>query len=927
MKRIQDFLLFCVVFFVGGSCAFSQSSQPVLISGDFRGVGIEEFVKQVEAKTNYHFYYDPLQFDLLVINTEAKNQRLEDVLQEMFKNSDYNFAIDGKRVFLLKQKTINTSLPLTMISQVKDSAYWKQTALANSKEEERKGDVARSALGNKLFEIGLKTNEIKEGTATLSGTVVDGATGQPLPDISIYVEGQSLNISTDENGKYQTTLRRGRYVIKAKGIGKREARYQLVLYSDGLFNIALTDDIPMLKEVVVSAERVANVNRVQMGVEKLSIKSIKQVPVVFGEADVLRAILTLPGVKSVGEASTGFNVRGGAADQNLILFNDATIYNPSHFFGFFSAFNPEIIKEVELYKSSIPAQYGGRLASVLDVTGREGNKEKFTGSAGIGLLTSRVNIEGPIKKNRSSFLFGGRTTYSDWLIGKLPNNSGYQNSKAAFYDLNLLVNQQLNDKNSLSFTGYFSKDRFNLNSDTFFTYQNRNVSVKWKHSFSSRLTSFLTVGNDYYEYANQSDHNPVNAYKMSFNIRQSSLKLDFNYNLREKHKLDFGASSIYYELKPGSFQPWGDESLVTPVIIKTEQALESAVYLSHRYDISKKLSFNPGIRYSVYNYLGPQSVNEYAQNLPKTETNLINTAIYGKRDIIKTYGGPEIRVGMRYNLSSSFSIKAAYNTSRQYLHMLSNTTAISPTDIWKLSDPNIKPQYGEQVSLGFYKNLNADSIELSFEVYKKRIQHYLDYKSGAILVLNEHIETDVFNTKGRAYGAEVMVKKRVGKLNGWASYTYSRILIKMDDPYAGEMINEGNYYPANYDKPHDFTFIGNYRVNQRFSVSLNLTYSTGRPVTVPIGRFYYAGSERTVYSDRNSYRIPDYFRSDFSMNIEGNHKVHQRTHNSWTIGLYNLTGRKNPYSIYFISEGGVIKGYKLSIFGSIIPFVNYNIRF
>ena len=920
------FFSFCFLLFT--LTPHAQEKKPPLISGDFRGISIEEFVRQVESKTNYHFYYDPSQFDLLIINTEVKDKTIEDVLTEIFRNSEYNFSIDQQQVFLLKGHVIQTNLPLALASQLKDSAYWKQIAAsANQSANPKNREVAKGALDNKLYEIGIKTNELKTGTATLTGVITDAQNGKALPDVSIYVEGQNDEIITDTEGQYSMVLSRGRHVIRVKGAGKKDMRYQVMLYSDGNFNVSLIDDIPMLKEVIVSAERVANVNRVQMGVERLTIKSIKQMPVVFGEADILKAVLTLPGVKSVGEASTGFNVRGGAADQNLILFNDATIYNPSHFFGFFSAFNPEVVKEVELYKSSIPANYGGRLASVLDVTAREGNKEKITGTAGLGLITTRVNVEGPITKNKSSFNFGGRTTYSNWLLKLLPDKYDFKESKASFYDINLFTSHTLNAHNNIYFTGYFSTDRFNLNSDTTYGYTNRNVSVKWKHVFNKKLTSDFTIGSDHYDYLNKSNHNPVNAYKMDFSIDQANLKGDFNYNLIMKHQVDFGFSSIYYKLRPGSFLPNDKESQVKPVIVQTEQALESAVYLSDRYDISRKFSISPGIRYSIYNYLGPQQVDTYAPDLPKTDANRTGTVAFKNGSFIKAYHGPEIRLTARYNLTTSFSVKASYNTLRQYIHVLSNTANISPTDIWKLSDYNIEPQLGDQASIGLYKNFNSDSVELSVEVYTKRIKNYLDYKNGAILVLNDHIETDVFKTKGKAYGMELMLKKRVGKLNGWVSYSYSRILLKMNDTNAGETVNNGEYYPANYDKPHDFTLIGNYRINHRFSISFNMTYSTGRPITVPIGRFYYAGSERTLYAERNSYRIPDYFRTDFSMNIEGNHKVHQLTHNSWTVGLYNMTGRKNPYSVYYTSENGVVNGYKLSIFGSVIPFINYNIRF
>jgi hypothetical protein len=472
-----------------------------------------------------------------------------------------------------------------------------------------------------------------------------------------------------------------------------------------------------------------------------------------------------------------------------------------------------------------------------------------------------------------------------------------------------------------------SKDRFNLNSDTVYDYGNQNISLKWKHVFSNKLSGIFTIGYDRYQYNIQSDHDSLSAYKLSFDVNQAYFKAHFNYYLSSQHTIEFGLSSSYYKLHPGSYQPTSGKSLVVPDVVSSEQGLESALYLSDHYTISPSLSIDAGIRYSGFNYLGPQTLNTYAPGLPKELDNITGTVNYGKGDFIKTYSVPEYRISARYSFSDSFSIKAGYNSQRQYIHVLSNTTAQAPTDIWKLSDPNIKPQYGDQFSIGLYKNFKANTIEASVEVYYKRIEDYLDYKSGAVLVLNHHIETDVIKTKGKAYGIEVLIKKLTGKLNGWISYTYSRTLLKQDDPTAGEIINDGEYYPANYDKPHDLTVISNYRINHRLSFSLNGTYSTGRPITVPIGTFYYAGSLRTLYGDRNSYRIPDYFRMDLAMNIAGNHKINQKTHNSWTIGVYNLTGRKNPYSVYFISENGIVNGYKLSIFGSAIPYINFNVSF
>jgi hypothetical protein len=662
-----------------------------------------------------------------------------------------------------------------------------------------------------------------------------------------------------------------------------------------------------------------------MGVERLNIESIKRVPSLFGEADVLRVITTLPGVKTVGESGTGFNVRGGSTDQNLILFNDANIYNPSHFFGMFSAFNPEVIKDIELYKSSIPARFGGRLASVLDISSREGNKKKITGSAGIGIITSRVLLEGPLIKDKTSFIFGARTTYANWLMGLLPPD--YRNSRASFQDVNLGISHRIDSSNSIYVSVYFSNDRFSLRSDTIYGYSNRNASIKWKRTFTNKLSGEFVVGFDQYRYKVFSDANKVIAFTLKFGVTQVNAKANFVYYKNQHHSFDFGLSTLHYKLQPGSFKPVGSASQVATNIVDPEQALESAIYFTHRFNPTNKLSFQTGLRYSLYNYLGPQDVNYYAEGLPMNPDNVTEVRSYGKGKFIKNYKGPELRFSVRYAFSNDFSVKAGFNSQRQYIHMLSNTTVMAPTDIWKLSDPNIRPQQGNQVSLGFYKNLKKNTIETSVEVYYKKIKDYLDYKPGADLLLNPDIEREVINTKGKAYGVEVLIKKPGGKLNGWISYTYSRILLKSTSKDLGVMVNNGKYYPANYDKPHDVTLTGVFRVNHRFSISLNSTYSTGRPITLPIGRYYYAGSPRVLYSDRNAYRIPDYIRTDFSMNIEGNHKEHQKTHNSWTIGMYNLLGRRNPYSVYFISENGLVNGYRLSIFGSVIPFVNYNIRF
>lgn len=913
-------LVFC--FILSYSQVFAQTN---LISANFQQANIHQLITEIERQTTYHVFYSQPQFDSLRVTLNVNNEKVENVLTVIFKNTSFHFAIDGERIFLTKGRTITTGVTTNFADRDASAISGDQNLAAFTLGAAADKNVANATTENKIYDIGIKTNTFKSGNSVLAGYLRDIKSGEPIVGASIYVPEIKSGVATDQFGYYSLNIPRGRHTLVIKGLGMRDARRQIALYSDGKLNIELQEQVTTLKEVKISADKVANVRRTELGVTRLDIASIKQVPAVFGEPDILRVVLTLPGVQSVGEATTGFNVRGGAADQNLILLNDMTIYNPSHFFGFFSAFDPDIVKDIQLYKSSIPEKFGGRLSSVLDVTDREGNKKKFTGSAGIGLITSRVSIEGPIDSNRTSFIFGARTTYADWLLSTLPKD--YRNSSVSFYDINFNLSHEINAKNNIYLTTYLSHDNFKLNSDTAYGYNNKNIALKWKHNFSNKLYSVITGGYDRYDYNIRSDVNPVDAYKLNFNVNQTNFKADFTYYPGRNHTVDFGVSSIYYKLNPGSNQPLGNQSLLTPDVVPAQQALESAIYLGDKWDVSSNLTINAGLRYSLYNYLGPHTVNYYAPNLPKEEVNLIDSVHYGKGKNIKTYKGPEIRVSARYSLGPDLSIKAGYNTLRQYLHLLSNTTAISPTDVYQLSDPNIKPQYGDQVSFGIYKNLKANTIETSVEVYYKRLSDYLDYKSGATLVLNHHIETDVIETKGKAYGVEFFVRKNTGKLNGWLSYTYSRTFLKQDDPNAGELINGGAYYPANFDKPHAVNFTGNYRFTHRYSVSLNTTYSTGRPITLPISRYYYDGAERVQYSDRNEYRIPDYFRMDFSLNVEGNHKVHQRTHNSWTFGVYNLTGRKNAYSTFFVQENGVINSYKLSIFANPIPFINYNIRF
>lgn len=911
-------------------CVMGQ--EDVSISGAFHDMYFPRFVEQIESHYPYRFYYKPKEVDTLRVNVDASGISLERLLRRLFKNTEFNFAIDRERyVFITYGWKIETELPEDFFATKKAEEQEKPAEKEKKQEPPLVVDYfensrATTDSDDQLYIIGVKTNQLKAGETEITGRVLTARTGEPVAGASVVLQKPLRGASTDPLGYYSLKIPRGKNTITFSSMGMRSVERKVMVYGPGELNAELRESVQSLKEVVVSAEQDRNITRAQMGVENLAVKSIKQIPSALGEADIVRAVLTLPGVKTVGEASTGFNVRGGSTDQNLILYSGAPIFNPSHLFGFFSSFNPDVVSGINLYKSSIPASYGGRLSSVLDIEAREGNKKDFVGSGGIGLVTSRLSLEGPIVKDKSSFLVAGRATYSDWVLKRLENED-YSQSRASFYDLNAAVSHEIDKSNQVFFNAYHSSDMFRFKRDTTYRYSNTTASLRWKSLMSEKLIANFTGAFSTYNYSVQSELNPVNAYELTFGIDQTKFKADFDYFLNTRHSLSFGIEEKLYQLNPGTFTPFSDESLVVPQVLEPEQGLESALFLSDEYMITPNLSIDAGLRYSMFNYLGSQQILEYAQGVPRSEFSVTDTTNYGSGANIQTYHGPEYRVALRYSLPGNSSVKASYNSLRQYIHMISNTTAISPTDIWKLSDPYIKPQFGQQLSLGYYQNFFEGKLETSVEVYYKKIRHYLDYQSGANLILNPTLETDIINTRSRAYGVEVLFKKTVGKLNGWLSYTWSRSLLQQDDNLAPEQINSGDWYPSNFDKPHDVTLAANYRFSHRVSFSLNFTYSTGRPITLPIAKYNYGGSQRVYYSERNAYRIPDYLRTDIALNIEPSHKLTKLTHTSYTFAIYNLTGRNNPYSVYYTARNGQIRGYKLSIFGNAIPTFTFNFSF
>jgi hypothetical protein len=916
MKKL---LLFLAILF---GCTTTLPAQPAGGKITLHNVSLDSLKKSIETNTAYTFFYiaDP-DSELLKISVEAEASNLMENLTATLKASGYTISRVGNSLFALKKMGLMTELPDNFFKPLKASEIE-----SNYIEAMTSGDhTARSE--NKLYRIGDPNIVSKGNRVTLTGYVKNQSTGEPIVDASVTVSATGTTAMTDMYGFYRILAPLGETKLLLNGYGMEETSLMLEVFSNGELNILMKEKVHSLRSITVSAESNNNKRSPQMGVEKLRIERIRHIPVAFGEADVMKVVLTLPGVKSVGESSSGFNVRGGATDQNLILFNDGTIYNPTHLFGLFSAFNPDVVNDIELYKSSIPAKFGGRISSVLEINSRSGNSNKVTGSAGIGLLTGKFHIEGPVVKDRTNFIAGVRTTYSDWILKLLPKDSGYRNGSASFHDVTFGLSHKFNSTNTVHIYAYYSGDGFSFSKDTSYRYNTINVSAKWRSILSEKHTMTISTGYDRYNHTIEEKGNPVNAYEMRFGIEQRFLKANFDWLLNEKHTVTYGLNTVYFNLLPGEMHRAGSESEVMPKTLDREKALEMALFISDKWDISEKLSIDLGIRYALYSALGPATYYKYSSS-DRSEASITGQATAGSGEFIKLYQAPEFRASIRYIAWDDLTIKAGVNTMRQNIHMLSNTASVSPVDIWKLSDANIVPQTGWQAAAGLYKNIIDNRYELSLEGYYKRMNHYLDYKSGAVLNMNEHIERDVVETEGRASGVELMIKKPLGKLNGWVSYSYSKTELREYGDKEVYTINNGNWYPAAYDKPHDVKVVLNYKITQRYSISANLDYATGRPVTIPVSKYYYGGGYRLEYSDRNSYRIPDYFRLDLAFNIEPSHNLKLWTHSIITVGVYNVTGRKNAFSVYYNTEDGTkIQGYQLSIFGSPIPYISYTIKF
>ena len=904
-----------VFFILMNGQAFSQI-EPLLIDATYQDTPWTSMVEDLENRYPLKLYYPEEWVSGFTVNVEVTGKPLDEFMGMVFQGTNLHYFITGDQVIITKDHAVISNWAKE--TQVQALDIIDPLATSTSPDNPLPQTTIRT------YVIGDPVNRFTAGNAAVYGYIREAESGEPLVGASVFVKDPLIGTTTDAFGYYRITLPKGATEIHFQSIGMKEIVARTTIHNEGSLDIEMEESITSLNEIIISDEK-AHVEGIQTGVVKLNIKDIKNIPTALGEVDVMKIALTIPGVQSVGEGASGFNVRGGNTDQNLVLLNNTVIYNPSHLFGFFSAFNPDVIKSANLYKSGIQAQYGGRLSSVFDIGIRDGNKKKLTITGGISPITGRVTLEGPIKKDTSSFLIGIRSTYSDYILNLL-DDPVLKNSNASFGDVIGKVTSQMDSKNTLTASFYHSRDRFRLNSDTIYRYFNTGASLQWRHTFNNKFFGLFTTSFSNYNYKIQSNSNPDQAFNLNYVINQLNVSADFDYLLSDRHSLKFGLTTTGYGLEPGSLNPEGNSN-ISPVKLEEEKGIESALYVGDEFSISPKLSLYGGLRYSGFGRLGPQQVYSYQPGFSKEIIHITDTVNYQNGELVKTYGGLEYRFSLRYILNSNLSLKFSLDKTRQYIHLLTNTTAIAPTDVWRLSDKNIKPQIGLQYSTGLYRTFYQQGLEVSIEGYFKTAENLLEYKPGADLFINEVLETDIISAEGRSYGVEFLLRKRSGKLNGWLSYTYSRSEVRAVSEFPEEQINEGNYYPSNYDQPHNLSVITNYKFNRRVNMTLNFTYHTGRPTTLPIAQYDFQGQVVPFFTDRNQYRIPDYIRFDFAINLEGNHKVDKLAHGSWSFSVYNLLGRDNAFSVFTESTNGKLQVFKLSVFAQPIPTITYNFKF
>lgn len=771
--------------------------------------------------------------------------------------------------------------------------------------------------------IFLGLNLYSQEKFTISGYVKSAANGEEMIGATVAVPELNTGVSTNVYGYYAISLPAGKYKVRYSYLGYDDQIKEIDLNKDIQLNVELIESVNELDVVEVEAEGARkNVESVEMSVNKIDSKTIKKIPALLGEADVVKSVLLLPGVSTVGEGSTGFNVRGGGIDQNLVLLDEAPVYNSSHLFGFFSVFNPDAVKNVSLIKGGIAPRYGGRLSSILDIRMKEGNKKEFAGSGGVGLIFSRLALEGPIKKDKASFIIAGRRSYAD-VLAKPFLQDNLSNSQFYFYDLTAKVNWTMNEKNRFFLSGYFGRDVFG--SGFLFNWGNATATARWNHIFNDRLFMNLTAYYSDYDYAFGVDGDDEDDFEWSSSIVSSSIKPDFSYYIDNNNTMRFGGQSIYYDFKPAeaSFASGG---LTNDISLPEKFGIENGLYIQNEQKVGARIKLLYGIRWSHFAYLGEGVKQVFNDTIAGVRKTLVETEEFDDFESIASYNNWEPRLSINYSLNEYSSVKASYNRMTQYLHLISNTIASTPIDLWLPTTNNIEPQIADQIAVGYFRNFKSNTYEASAEVFVKDFQNQVDYIDNADIFFNEELEADLLSGDGRAYGLELFLKKNRGRMTGWISYTISRSERKV------EGVNNDDWYPSRFDRLHNLSVVGSYEYNDKWSFSANFVYSTGTPATFPTNRYEIQGIvlPHNVDNARNNYRIPAYHRLDLSATLVPRTNENRRWKGEWVFSIYNVYNRRNPFAIFFEQneeQPNQTQAIRYSVIGNFVPAVSYNFNF
>ena len=918
MKFLATYIL---VFFVFLADLSAQPKDDIRINGSFRNLTFQEFATRLEQQYPIHFYFGESWVSSLHVNLDAENLSVPELMDKLLLTTtlDYLYQSPGS-IYILPDKKFVRQLPEYYLSSVGlDSMQGKQKNLTGIEEKYLLG---RQPDRIKTFIIGSWDKAKKGQMAVITGKLTDEETGESLVNAIIYVPSLKKGAATDANGFATLALKPGVYSVVFQYLGMTEAKGNLDVRSDGYFSLSLKKKFDAIGEVLVRGEKTQKRSS-KPGLENISVKTMKELPTLMGEKDVMKVAQMLPGIVSVGEGSAGVNVRGGNADQNLFYINEVPVYNSSHLFGFFSSINSDIIDNFSIYKGQIPAEYGGRLSSVFNVETRKGHKNNFFTQGGVSPVSANAEVEVPIVKEKVSMILSARSSYSDWILKRL-KDPDLRNSQASFYDFATVLDFNLNDKNQISVFAYNSRDNFNLNNYTEYGYGNLGASVNYTHRFSPRLKSSVSAIGSSYSFDTKEKSSANEAYSHAYEMDHYEFRGSLSWLANERHNFKVGTDVILYDLNRGAVEPYGVASLKNPVDLGKEKGLETSVYMDDNINLSPRLNLYAGLRFSMFTELGPKTVRDYFPGTPFDDKNVASTKVYQGGDMISNYKNPELRAGMDYKVSENNSVKLSVTQMTQYVFMLSNSISIAPNDQWKLVDSHIKPPRSIQYSAGYYREMPLKGLSASFEIYYKQAHNVVEYRDGADFLASPYVETAILQGNQNAYGAEFMLSKTTGRLTGWLSYTHSRSFITVNGPNDWGDINQGKKYPSNFDRPNVLSTFLNLEISRRFALATNLAYSSGRPVTLPKSVYYIDEQPFVDYSSRNEYRIPDYLRWDVSLRIEGNLKLKKPIHSYWTIGVYNLTGRSNANSIFFLSEEGKLHGYKYSVIGVPILTISWN---